>query len=367
MSGEHIRTTPSRPKRPAVRPIGDSQRSRITNDPLHLPGAPDGTTAEGRRWRDLVRYYRNELGDERFFDERNRVLLTSLISATLGVERLQAVIARNPDFSKEDQGRAERLTYQVTHLMGLLFPEEKQAPDSEGRDAEDAASFLEEAAPRPLLEGQALTGQLGQALIRAGAITTDGFLVRHGQPTTRREEVLAEERQRAEEAASAILVASDFMTAFADNCSSLSREWWNHLRQLALLGSLSGARAIPSWPEGAGRPAYPAVATEIDTENRAASLGYVSPPDVDWRPETPPSASEEDVSGEQSEVDDWEPTEGGRFPELKDCPRPEDVDLDPDTPPQQVMRELHARRRREAAHEEFLRLMRFGGFRISTR
>jgi hypothetical protein len=66
-------------------------RSRRTNSPLELPAAlrGKGQSPEGRRWRDLCRFYGSRLGPERLADEATRALLLNLIWLSLELERIR--------------------------------------------------------------------------------------------------------------------------------------------------------------------------------------------------------------------------------------------------------------------------------------
>jgi hypothetical protein len=80
-------------KRPQTR------RARRTNTPLELPAAlrGKGNSPEGRRWRDLCRYYGNKLGTQRLADEATRARLLNLIWLTLELERIRdAPITQQP-------------------------------------------------------------------------------------------------------------------------------------------------------------------------------------------------------------------------------------------------------------------------------
>ena len=73
--------------------IARNQHARHTRHVTALPGAPALTTVPGRRWRDLHAHYADRLGP-RATDEQVRLLLGSLITHTLEMERLQATAAR---------------------------------------------------------------------------------------------------------------------------------------------------------------------------------------------------------------------------------------------------------------------------------
>lgn len=64
-------------------------RAARTNNPLAPPAGLDPRSPEGRRWRDLARYFGQRLGAERLRDEAQRALLLNLVSITLEIERIR--------------------------------------------------------------------------------------------------------------------------------------------------------------------------------------------------------------------------------------------------------------------------------------
>ena len=91
-------------------------RSRRTNDPLALPPGVRGTTAEGRRWLDLVAAYQEWLG-ARMRHEHVRALVASLVSLTLINERLNAEIARGESV---DPNQVIQTAQTITRLLAAL-------------------------------------------------------------------------------------------------------------------------------------------------------------------------------------------------------------------------------------------------------
>jgi hypothetical protein len=91
-------------------------RSRLTNDPLALPAGLRGTTAQGRRWLDLVAAYQERLG-ARMRHEHVRALVASLVSFSLLNERLNAEVARG---EKVNPQHVIQITQAITCLLDKL-------------------------------------------------------------------------------------------------------------------------------------------------------------------------------------------------------------------------------------------------------
>jgi hypothetical protein len=90
-------------------------RAHRTNSPLELPAAlrGKGQTPEGRRWRDLCRYYGGKLGAERLTDEATRAQLLNLIQMTLDLEHYR-------DLSPVQRPRVETILHLVQEQRVLL-------------------------------------------------------------------------------------------------------------------------------------------------------------------------------------------------------------------------------------------------------
>ena len=98
-------------------------RSRRTNSPLELPEAlrGKGQTSEGRRWRDLCRFYGSRLGPERLADEATRACLLNLIWVSLELERIRDAPApqRPPVHNLLHMSQEQRVLLQQLGLSQL--------------------------------------------------------------------------------------------------------------------------------------------------------------------------------------------------------------------------------------------------------
>jgi hypothetical protein len=107
-------------------------RAKRTNSPLELPEAlrGRGQSPEGRRWRDLCRFYGNKLGAERLADEGTRALLLNLLWVTLRLERVRdtAVGDQPPTHTVLHLCQEQRTLLQE---LGLSAPTRSNGSDDE--------------------------------------------------------------------------------------------------------------------------------------------------------------------------------------------------------------------------------------------
>ncbi len=84
---EDIKTTRRGSKRPGYNGTRSSALSATTNDLMAVLKTNIAKSADARRWRDLLLYYRERLGD-RINEESVRVRVLALVNLTLELERL---------------------------------------------------------------------------------------------------------------------------------------------------------------------------------------------------------------------------------------------------------------------------------------
>jgi len=84
---QEIKTTRRGSKRPGYNGIRSSALSASTNDLMAVIKTNIAKSADARRWRDLLLYYRERLGD-RINEESVRVRVLALVNLTLELERL---------------------------------------------------------------------------------------------------------------------------------------------------------------------------------------------------------------------------------------------------------------------------------------
>ncbi len=128
---QDIKTTRRGSKRPGYNGTRSSALSAITNDLMAVLKTNIAKSADARRWRDLLLYYRERLGD-RINEEGVRVRVLALVNLTLELERLtDGVVAgrggRLLQKSHYDrQGHPRTLTYErgdphlVIHIAGQI-------------------------------------------------------------------------------------------------------------------------------------------------------------------------------------------------------------------------------------------------------
>ena len=124
-SGLDVRLPPEVAKR-----VTPTTRSKKTNDVLALPPGLNGTTSAGRRWKDLVAAYQEQLG-ARMQREGVRALVSSLVSLTLINERLNAEVARGEPV---DPNHVIQVSQTISKLLSELGLNAKPEP----RDATPA-------------------------------------------------------------------------------------------------------------------------------------------------------------------------------------------------------------------------------------